>query len=188
MRCPLCGSDLAGDAVEKCPECGWRIKAPSGVLFNAIARVEDVVISVVLLSMILLVLVQIGLRNFCSTGMSGGAEIVRHMLLWVAFLGAAIAAREGKHIRIDLAHRILSQGPKNVLEVITGLFTTIVCVLLFYASIEFIRNEYEMGTIIPFFNMKVWVLELVIPVGYCAVALRYLARCIQSFMKIVRGI
>jgi TRAP-type C4-dicarboxylate transport system permease small subunit len=150
--------------------------------------VEDVVISVVLLSMILLVLVQIGLRNFCSTGMSGGAEIVRHMLLWVAFLGAAIAAREGKHIRIDLAHRILSQGPKNVLEVITGLFTTIVCVLLFYASIEFIRNEYEMGTIIPFFNMKVWVLELVIPVGYCAVALRYLARCIQSFMKIVRGI
>ena len=187
MRCPLCGSDLAADAVEKCPECGWQSKAPSR-LFNAIARVEDAVISVVLLSMILLVLVQIGLRNFCSTGMSGGAEIVRHMLLWVAFLGAAIAAREGKHIRIDLAQRILKQGPKNVVDVITSLFTAIVCVMLFYASVQFIRNEYEMGTIIPFFNMKVWVLELVIPVGYCAVALRYLARCIQSFMKLVKGI
>jgi TRAP-type C4-dicarboxylate transport system permease small subunit len=141
-----------------------------------------------LLSMILLVLVQIGLRNFYSTGMSGGAEIVRHMLLWVAFLGAAIAAREGKHIRIDIAQRILKKGPKNVVEVITSLFTAIVCVMLFYASIQFIRNEYEMGTIIPFFNMKVWVLELVIPVGYCAVALRYLARCIQSFMQLAKRI
>jgi TRAP-type C4-dicarboxylate transport system permease small subunit len=187
MRCPLCGSDLAADAVEKCPECGWRIGAPSG-LFSAIARVEDVVISVVLLSMILLVLVQIGLRNFYSTGMSGGAEIVRHMLLWVAFLGAAIAAREGKHIRIDLAQRILKKGPKNVVDVITSLFTAIVCVMLFYASIQFIRNEYEMGTIIPFFNMKVWVLELVIPLGYGAVTLRYLARCAQSFMQLVKGI
>jgi len=186
MRCPLCGSDLTGDA-EKCPECGGGITAPSR-LFSAIALVEDAAISIVLLSMILLVLVQIGLRNFYATGMSGGAEIVRHMLLWVAFLGAAIAAREGKHIRIDLAQRILPHGPKKVVEVITSLFTAIVCVLLFYASVQFIRNEYEMGTIIPFFNMKVWILELVIPVGYCAVTLRYLARCAQSFRQLVKGI
>lgn len=170
----------------KCPDCGGNVRASSR-FFRVMAWVEDAVISVVLLSMILLVLVQIGLRNFYATGMSGGAEIVRHLLLWVAFLGAAIAAREGKHIRIDLAQRFLPHGPKNLVEFVTGLFTAIISAMLLYASVQFIRNERELATIIPFFNMKVWVLELVIPFGYCAVALRYLARSIQSFLQLVKG-
>jgi TRAP-type C4-dicarboxylate transport system permease small subunit len=187
MHCPFCGCNLAGNASETCPECGGAIGAPSR-LFRAIALVEDAVISFMLLSMILLVLVQIGLRNFYSSGISGGAEIVRHLLLWVAFLGAAIAARERKHIKIDIAQRILPPGPKNFVELLTGLFTTIVCGFLLYASIQFIRADYGMGTTIPFFNMPVWVLELVIPLGYCAVTLRYGARCMQSFVKMVKGV
>ena len=187
MRCPFCGYDLAGNAYATCPECGGAIGAPNH-LFRAIALVEDTVISFVLLSMILLVLVQIGLRNFYSSGISGGAEIVRHLLLWVAFLGAAIAARERKHIKIDIVQRILPPGPKNFVEMLTGLFTTIVCSLLLYASIQFIRADYGLGTTIPFFNMPVWILELVIPFGYCAVTLRYGIRCAQAFVKLVKGV
>jgi TRAP-type C4-dicarboxylate transport system permease small subunit len=187
MRCPLCGIELAGNFCETCPECGGAISTPSR-MFRAIAWVEDAAISFMLLSMILLVLVQIGLRNFYSSGISGGAEIVRHLLLWVAFIGAAIAAREGKHIKIDIAQRILPWGPKNFVELLTGLFTTIICGLLLYASIQFIRADYGLHTTIPFFNMPVWVLELVIPLGYCAVTLRYGSRCVQAFVNLVKGV
>lgn len=187
MRCLCCGSVIPGDEPGTCPECGAKAGMVSRFI-RALAWFEDAVISVVLLSMILLVLVQIVLRNFYSTGISGGAEIVRHLLLWVAFLGAAMAAREGKHIRIDLAQRILPPIPKYVLEFFLGLFTVVVCVMLMYASIQFIYNEYELGTVILFFNMPVWVLELVIPLGYCAVALRYLARCFQYGTRVIRGI
>ena len=186
MRCGFCGFETAGHIPLKCPGCGRDLK-PISPFFRAIALVEDLAISFILVSMIVLVLVQIVMRNFYATGLSGGAEIVRHMLLWVAFLGAAIAAREGKHIRIDIAQRILPEGPNNILEIITGLFTTAVCSILLYASIVFIRNEYELGTTIPFFNMPVWVLELVIPLGYAAVTLRYLARSIQAAMRLARG-
>ena len=34
-------------------------------------------------------------------------------MIWVAFIGAGLAAREGKHIRIDVAYRMLPDGMKR---------------------------------------------------------------------------
>lgn len=185
MRCPLCGYDFTGNKTVTCPECGGSIVVPSRLL-RAIALVEDAVISVMLCSMVLLVLVQIGLRNFYATGIPGGPEMVRHLVLWVAFLGAGIAAREGKNIRIDVVYRVLPWGLKNFTEILTGLFTMVVCGILLYASIQFVRNDYSLGTTIAFFNLPVWMFEVVIPLGYGAVMLRYGAQCGQSFVKFMR--
>jgi C4-dicarboxylate transporter DctQ subunit len=104
----------------------------------------------------------------------------------LAFLGAAIAAREGKHIKIDIAQRILPSVPKNFVEFFTGLFTTTICGFLLYASVQFIRADYGLGTTIPFCNLPVWILQLIIPLGYCAVTIRYGIRCSQAFVKLVK--
>lgn len=182
MRCSSCGRDIPG-MLEVCPECGGEVKRQN-VLLKVIGIVEDSLISFILLSMIVLVLIQIFLRNFYSTGISGGAEIVRHLVLWVAFIGAAIAAREKKHIKIDIAQRMLPFRLRCLAEVLTDLFTIIICGILLYASIQFVRSDYEVATTIPFFDIPIWILELVIPLGYGAVMLRYFTNCLQSLGKL----
>jgi TRAP-type C4-dicarboxylate transport system permease small subunit len=186
MRCPLCGFFLTDNKIDVCPECGGAFGRRAR-FFRVIAFMEDTLISVMLCSMILLVLVQIGLRNFYATGITGGAEMVRHLVLWVAFLGAGIAARNGKNIRIDIAQRIFPPGGRDFIEVVTSMFTTAVCALLVYASIQFVRADYSLGTTVAFFNMPVWIFEVIIPVGYCAVMLRYAATCRLSLSRLVRG-
>ncbi len=186
MRCPLCGSTQLDSRIAVCTECGG-VLGRRARFFRVIAWIEDTLIAVMLCSMILLVLVQIGLRNFYATGITGGGEMVRHLVLWVAFLGAGIAAREGKNIRIDIAQRIFPAGGRDFTEVITSLFTTAVCAILFYASIQFVRADYSLGTRIAFFDLPVWIFEVIIPVGYCAVTLRYAAACKLSLFRLVRG-
>jgi TRAP-type C4-dicarboxylate transport system permease small subunit len=188
VRCPVCGCDFEGRAVEACPECGGKPPS-SGVFLKAISIVEDTVISTILIGMVLLVLTQILLRNFYATGVSGGAEMVRHMVLWVAFLGAGIAARERKHIKIDIFQRIFHTGVlRNLSEFMAELFTTGICSILLYASIQFVINDYTSETIIPFLSLciPIWILELIIPIGYAAVTLRYAAYTIQSLLKVVK--
>jgi hypothetical protein len=58
---------------------------------------------------------------------------------------------------------------------------------LFYASIQFVRADYSLGTRIAFFNLPVWIFEVIIPVGYCAVMLRYAATCKLSLFRLARG-
>ena len=143
--------------------------------------------AILLGAMICLVLIQIVLRNVFSTGITGGAEMVRHLVLWIAFLGAAMAARDAKHIRIDVALRILTPRWRMFAEALTGLFTALVCGMLMYAAIQFNIMDYHSGMVIAFFDTPVWLLELIIPVGYLIVMIWFAVRCGESFGKFIRG-
>jgi TRAP-type C4-dicarboxylate transport system permease small subunit len=158
-----------------------------GFLSRIIARIEEFTIASLLAAMIFLVLIQIVLRNVFSTGITGGAEMVRHLVLWIAFLGAAMAARDAKHIRIDAALWILTPRWRMFAEALTGLFTALVCGILMYAAIQFNIMDYHSGTVIAFFDTRVWLLELIIPIGYFIVMIWFAVRCGESFWKFIRG-
>jgi len=157
-----------------------------GRLSQTISKIENAIISILLCSMVALVLIQIVLRAVFSTGIMGGAEMVRHFVLWIAFLGAAMASRESKNITIDAAYRVLPTALKPLAEVLTGGFTATICGMLLYASVRFIAVDYQSKMTIAFFDIPVWTLEVIIPIGYFAVMLWYTFRSLQSLAKLVR--
>jgi TRAP-type C4-dicarboxylate transport system permease small subunit len=184
VDCPFCGAKTEGVG-EPCPKCKGKTETQAR-LPRVIARIEEIAVSILLGAMIFLVLIQIILRNFLSTGITGGAEMVRHMVLWIAFLGAAMAARDAKHIRIDVALRIFTPRWRIFAEAMTGLFTAVVCGILMYAAIQFNLMDYHSGTVIAFFNTPVWFLELIIPIGYLIVMIWFVVRCGESFWNLIR--
>ena len=60
-----------------------------------ISRVEAVMIAILLTVMILIAFSQILLRNFFDTGISWGDSLVRYLVVWVGFIGAASFAGIG---------------------------------------------------------------------------------------------
>lgn len=185
MRCKVCGLRRY-DHLKECPDCSTPYPAPHAVI-SVLQKAEESLLAVFLGLMVLLVLVQIVMRNFFSTGIMGGAEIVRHLVLWVAFLGAGVAAREGKHIRIDIAGRLLSPRSKCGADVLTGLFSVAICAILAYASVNFLLVDYDAQMSIPFFGLPIWVLELIIPIGYLVIAARFGLRTARSLVWFIQG-
>ncbi|HPX50483.1 MAG TPA: TRAP transporter small permease [Deltaproteobacteria bacterium] len=185
VRCKVCGLRLY-DHLKTCPGCGTPYP-PVHPITAVLWKIEEWLLVGFLGIMVSLVLIQIVLRNFFATGIMGGSEIVRHLVLWVAFLGAGVAAREGKHIRIDVAGRLLSPRFKCGTDVLTGIFSVVVCAILVYASLNFLLVDFESGMQIPFFNMPVWVLELIIPLGYLVITLRFALRTFRSLIWFIQG-
>ena len=64
------------------------------------ARIEDWAISISLGLMMVLPLLEIVLRRF-NSGISGSAELLQHLVLFVAMLGGAIAARENRLLSLS---------------------------------------------------------------------------------------
>jgi TRAP-type C4-dicarboxylate transport system permease small subunit len=62
----------------------------------ALSRAEDAIASLALLVMVVLPLLEIVWRRAFGQGIPASGPIVQHLTLWVGFLGAAIAARDGK--------------------------------------------------------------------------------------------
>ena len=144
-------------------------------LDEKISRVEQVLVTILLTMMILMAFFQIVLRNFFDTGISWGDSLVRYLVVWVGFIGAAIATKEGKHINIDVVSRWLARAKRNYIRLISHFFSVFICGLLTVAAINFILFEAQMGGTV-FFKVPVWIPEFIIPVTFGLMTLRYAFR------------
>jgi C4-dicarboxylate transporter DctQ subunit len=146
-----------------------------------IDRVEQTLVSIFLSVMILIALLQIVLRNLFATGLTWGDPLVRNLVLWVGFIGAAIATREGKHISIDVVSQWVPSRRRIVIEGIIDVSSFIICGLLTFAAVKFIRNEAVMGSV-TFLGIRAWVPELILPITFGLMTLRFGFRSLKTFL------
>jgi len=136
-------------------------------------RTEEAIIIALLSGMILLAGTQILLRNVWDSGIAWGDPLLRILVLWVGLLGAMLATRQNKHIRIDILSRYLPVPWKRFSAILTDLFSAIICGLLAWHSGRFVHYEWMDGTEV-FNGFPAWVAELVIPIGFGVITLRFL--------------
>ncbi|MEW6647252.1 MAG: TRAP transporter small permease [Pseudomonadota bacterium] len=139
---------------------------------HGVRLVEDVLVVVLVLAMILLAAGQILLRNFWGVGVVWADPLLRVMVLWVGLLGAMAATRHNNHITVDVLSRFLSPRLKRISQWLTGLFASGVCAVLAWHGARFVAMEYEAGTLV-FAGMPAWCCELIIPLGFGVMALRF---------------
>ena len=139
---------------------------------NFISRLEQILITVLLSAMILTAFLQIVLRNFFSTGLAWGDPLVRYLVIWVGFIGAALATKEGKHITIEIVSHWLSGQANRYIQSASQLFSAIVSGLLTWAALKFVRVEALMGGT-AIFDLPVWVPQVIIPVAFGIMTLRF---------------
>ena len=149
---------------------------------EAIDRIEQTLLVTFLGFMILLAFLQIVLRNFFSTGLDWGDSLLRNLVLWIGFIGATLATREGKHINIDVISRWLPSLGKNVVTLITHLFSFSICCLLTYAALKFIKNEGQMGNR-TFLNIPAWIPELILPMTFGLMTFRFGLRSFKNLSE-----
>jgi len=139
----------------------------------ALLKVEDTLLVALLLLMICLSVLQIVLRNLFGSGILWSDALVRILVLWIGLAGAMVASRKGEHICIDLVTRYLPERLRHATGAVVSLFTAFICAVVTWHSFTLLRFEFEDGTR-AFAMVPVWVCELIIPLAFTVIALRYL--------------
>ena len=146
---------------------------------KAFRKSEEVIASLALAAMVLLPLIEIPLRRF-GTGIPGAISVERHLTLWVAFLGAALAAREGRLLSLATGQllpegKLRTAGGRLASAVAVG-----VCALFFRAGIDLVVEEAAAGTMITR-SLPVWLAQIVMPVAFLLIGLRLVWRSADSW-------
>jgi TRAP-type C4-dicarboxylate transport system permease small subunit len=153
---------------------------------QALARVEGWLVILLLTVMMLLAFTQVVLRNGWNSGLIWGDIVLRHLVLWIGFLGAALAASQNRHINVDALTRFLSARVKGLFSILTNLFASVVCFLLFRAGMTFIEFEiadrHEVYAQIPS-----WYVQVIIPAGFLLIAIHFLIRAAVSVEETVKA-
>jgi TRAP-type C4-dicarboxylate transport system permease small subunit len=129
---------------------------------------------------------QIVLRNFLSAGLVWGDDLLRHGVLWISLLGATRATLERKHIRIDLLPRFLPARLGLIADSVCCFISLFVCVLLTWASSNFVQGE-RLGGDIAFASIPYWWLVLIFPISFALMAFRFCLTCISRLLRGPKG-
>jgi len=177
----------------RCPDLLRRLAWWAG-------QTEDAILAIALLLMALIPVVELVGRTWFSTGIPGATEYLQHLTLWIGFLGAMLATREGKHLRIAVAMSWLPPGVSRVVDCLGGFISAAVCTGLFGASLQLVVAEAPglpswTAKIIPDFVERwldpfglfesgslttvggwipIWVAEAVMPFGFAVMAIRFI--------------
>ncbi len=147
-----------------------------------IARFETFLLVFIVLFMVFLAALQIVLRKFFDYGILWGDIFLRQLVLWVSFIGASLATKENKHINMDLLGRSLKGLWKTAGEVLIHLFSAYIALLLARAGWHFVQSEIEFGSTV-FNNVPSWYFEIIIPIGFGLMALRFLLNALLAFWR-----
>ena len=142
-------------------------------LYRFLLRFEESLLVIILLCTIIFAVAQIFLRNFFHSGIPWGDSLVRIMVLWLGLICAIIASRNHRHIKIDIISRHLTPPNQIRLRRFTDIITSAVCLVVAWYAYVFVRIEYQDG-MIAFENVPVWVTEVIIPLAFFTMAVRYL--------------
>jgi TRAP-type C4-dicarboxylate transport system permease small subunit len=151
-------------------------------LDEIIGRVEKTLMVLFLGAMILAAFSQIALRNFLGIGLSWSEPLVRYLVLWVGFIGASLAAREGRHITIEVVKLRPSASGRRYLAALSQLCAVIVCTMMTWAAVKFVHDDAQIGNR-AFLDLPAWILETIIPAAFAIMSLRFLLRGIRALRR-----
>jgi TRAP-type C4-dicarboxylate transport system permease small subunit len=141
-----------------------------------IVAVEGAILVALLAVMVTLAFAQVILRHF-GLGLLWGETVLKHLVLWTGFLGAALAAASEKHFAWEAAHVGAPERFKPWLRLTANLSGAAITAVLLHASWVFFSDDRASGAELMTIGgvvVKSWVASAGIPLGFALVLVHML--------------
>ena len=136
-------------------------------------RAEDALLVLLLSAMIVLASTQILLRNLLDSGFVWIDPLLRVLVLWLGLIGATVATRNNRHIRIDLLTKFFKRNTHRLIQSIIAQVSAWTCLVIAWYGFKWIQMDYVDG-LTSFVGVPAWMLEVIIPTTFALIGLRYL--------------
>ena len=138
-------------------------------------KLEVFIGAVFLALMVVFTTLQIVGRYLFSTPFPWTEEMTRYMFVWMVFISIGYAVKTGEHIRITFVRSLLRPGLRLYLDILCN----ILCKLL-----SIIRQGGQTAVSLP---IPMWLLYLVMPLGFLLVCLRLVQCTVKIAGQIRQG-
>jgi TRAP-type C4-dicarboxylate transport system permease small subunit len=151
---------------------------------RGIARVEEVLLSVCLATLLLIGVLGALKRNFAPPSPFWIDEVIRYAVFFIGLTGAALAAQADRLFNIDMFTRLMSPRAKLAMHVLQGAFVIMVCWFIFTGSMKLFESlKDEHGELIsPAAG------SMSLPIAVTLIAVHSLLHIIADLYYLVSGV
>jgi C4-dicarboxylate transporter DctM subunit len=125
-----------------------------------------------LLAMVALPAASAAWRRLGGRDLPGASILAQHITLWIGFLGALLATATERHLGLSTLELLPAGWPRKAAKLYAHAISAATVALLAYASFVLVRSEWDSHGVVAF-GIKVAWSEVVMPIGFAAMALRF---------------
>lgn len=130
---------------------------------RALAKVLDVVLAALMAGLVGVVFTQVFSRYVIQSSVPWTEEVARYLLIYLTFVGAAVAVREHTHLRVDFLVVRLPRVVQRVVGIVMTAGITVSGVLLVVYGYSY--TERSWGTISPALGESIAWIYAVMPLA-----------------------
>lgn len=135
-------------------------------LLAGLARATEAVLATLLAGMVLMVFGNVVLRYVFNSGIVVSEELSRIFFVWLTFIGAVLAMRDGTHLGMDTVVRKLPRRGQLVCLAASQLLILGCCAILFWGTWR--QHEINATTMTPVIGLStIWTFGLGYVVSLC---------------------
>lgn len=134
-------------------------------IMSAIASVEKIVISVVLVFVTVITFANVVVRKLTTRQFAWSEELVINLFVLLIMLGCALAAQEGSLISLSLIYDRLGTFAKKVFITIISVFNLVFWGVLIKTGFDKVINQIATGKHTSSLNWPEWVFTIFLPIG-----------------------
>lgn len=149
---------------------------------TTLARFETMAIIIILSLMIAFSFGQVILRNVLHMGVLWADLFLRQAVLWVGFLGASLAVREGRHISISILPLVAPKSWIRIFGRVVTLSAGIISAFLTVAAWDFVKTEMESKSTL-FLDIPTWIFQTILPYSLGIISVRFLLQTLDPIQQ-----
>ncbi len=119
----------------------------TGHIEQTLVRVNAFIIGLMMIIMFVLVFTNVVTRYCFGFSIATAEEISTFLMIWVTYLGAGLALREGRHASIDFFQDLLGDKARKWIRLLLGIVLILFFALLCWYGVRFAHFGWGLETI-----------------------------------------
>jgi TRAP-type C4-dicarboxylate transport system permease small subunit len=122
-----------------------------------VAAALETLLAVALLGAIILNFANVVSRYLADFTIEGSDEIEIYILIWIAFLGAALVTWRGLHLRMDVLIKLAGARVRQIVTIAEVIVTLATASFVAYQSFLYVRRIYALGAVSDIAQLPTWI-------------------------------
>jgi TRAP-type transport system small permease protein len=138
----------------------------------AFVRLNQALVVALMGSMAVLVFLNVVTRYVFNHSIIWVEELTQYEMIWIAYLGAGLALREGRHVAVDTLQDLLPALPRKLLRTAIAGAVAVFALVLTVLGFQIVAFTWNQET--PVMNLPTGLPYLAVPIGAAAFLLHLL--------------
>lgn len=137
-------------------------------------RLEEWIISLMLLAMTGLTFLQVVMRYVFNSGMTWALELTTVFFAIMIFVGVSYGVRVGSHIGVDALVKLMSPAKRKAVSILAVVLSLVYVGFVLTGSMEYVLKMKDVGIELEDMPIERWQVLAVMPLGMVLTGYRFL--------------